>query len=153
MENPRLIHERHIYPCNVTGAKFGLAASLRLFFESHNGRVVLNQQGPQHMWFQQDGATSRTTCPTMQILRDAFPNRKMTKFDDIDWSLRLPDLTASDFHLCRYLKERICGNKKTNNIRQEINQITQKVCQDVMKKATERVRIYTAYRGDIMFHN
>ncbi|KOC58652.1 hypothetical protein WH47_05397, partial [Habropoda laboriosa] len=81
---------------------------------------------------------------------------------DIDWPRRSPDLTAPDFFLWGYLKEQVHANKPTtieqlkDNIRQEIQEITQETCENVMKNVVEIARFCKAARGshlaDVIFH-
>lgn len=37
------------------------------------------------MWFQQDGATCRTTRETIQLLRESFPSRVIFRFGEQNW--------------------------------------------------------------------
>lgn len=48
-------------------------------------------------WFQQDGATSHTAAIAMQAVRGLFPGKLISKFGDINWPPRSPDLTPMDF--------------------------------------------------------
>ena len=57
--------------------------------------------------FQQDGVTAYTTRQTMNILREMFPGRIISRFGDIAWPARSPDLTAPDFFLWGYLKGKV----------------------------------------------
>lgn len=52
-----------------------------------------------HTWFQQNGATPHTSRETMAILRDFFPNKLISRFGDIPWPPRSPDITPMDFFL------------------------------------------------------
>lgn len=182
LENPRLIHERPLHPRRVTVWCAIWAGGIigPFFFEDDAGSAVtvtaeryramlenfflpeVNRQGLQQMWFQQDGATAHTARATMEILHDAFPGRVMSNRGDIDWPPRSPDLTAPDFFLWGYLKDRVYTHRPTTiqelkvNIHQEIEQITQEVCQHVMQNVIARARICAASRGghlaDIIFH-
>jgi hypothetical protein len=181
-DNPQLIHQRPLHPRRVTVWCAIWAGGIigPYFFEDARGNAVtvngdryrdmlenflvpeLDQLGLQHMWFQQDGATSHTARATIQILREIFPGRIMSKSGDIDWPPRSPDLTAPDFFLWGYLKGKVYTNKPNtipilkNNIQNEIADITPEVCENVMKNMAERVRICFAARGghltDIIFH-
>lgn len=51
-------------------------------------------------WFQQDGATCHTGRTTMDQLRELFPQKLISRFGDITWPPRSPDLTPMDFFLC-----------------------------------------------------
>ena len=69
----------------------------------------------QEVWFQQDEATVHTVRATMDLL--IFGVRIIPKIPEFVWPLRSPDLTAPDFFLWGYLKERVYVNKPKNNSR------------------------------------
>ena len=84
-----------------------------------------------NLWFQQDGATPHTARETIAILRAAFPGRLISRFDDVPWPPRSPDLTPPDFFLWGgYLKGKVYINMPNtlhelkNKIIEEINRIT-----------------------------
>ena len=52
----------------------------------------------QNLWLQQDEATPHTARKTMAILRAAFPCL-ISRFGDVPWPPRSPDLTPPDFFL------------------------------------------------------
>lgn len=64
-------------------------------------------------FFQQDGATCHTTRDNMSILRTRFPGQLISRFGDIEWPARSPDLSPLDFFLWGYLKERVYRGKPT----------------------------------------
>ena len=74
----------------------------------------LERQNVHHTWFQQDGATAHTARETMTLLKDCFPNRLISRFGDIPWPPRSPDLTPCDFFLWGYLKSRVYVSNPTN---------------------------------------
>ena len=49
------------------------------------------------VYFQQVGATSQTARDSMATLRTVFEGRQISRFGDIPWPPRSPDLTACDF--------------------------------------------------------
>ena len=51
------------------------------------------------MWFQQDGATCRTARETIELLREKFPSRIISRNGDQNWPTRSCDLTPCDFFL------------------------------------------------------
>ena len=55
-------------------------------------------------WFQQDGTTSHTARQSMADVRELFGNRVISRFGDIPWPPRSPDLSVCDFFLWGYLK-------------------------------------------------
>ena len=58
-------------------------------------------------WFQQDGATSHTARQSMAAVRELFGNRVISRFSDIPWPPRSPDLSVCDFFLWGYFKNRV----------------------------------------------
>ena len=51
----------------------------------------------QNVYFQQDGATPHTARLSMDVVRRMFPGRVFSRFRDIPWPPRSPDLTTCDF--------------------------------------------------------
>lgn len=181
-ENPRILHERPLHPLRVT-VWCGICAEKVIgpyFFEDTTGNAVtvtgeryrsmiqeflvpeVEALDQQHMWFQQDGATAHTANVTMEILREIFPGRLISRFGDLAWPPRSPDLTPSDFFLWGHLKERVYINKpKTlqqlkENIQEEIGNLSPEVLKKVMENAIERTRICSNSEGghltDVIFH-
>lgn len=80
----------------------------------------------RQMWFQQDGATAHTATASMLVVRGMFPQHVISRFGDIPWPSRSPDLTVCDYFLWGYLKSKVYINKPRNiqelkdSIRQEI---------------------------------
>ena len=64
-----------------------------------------------HLWFQQDGATSHTARESMNVLRRLFPNHLISRFGDIAWPPRSPDLSTCDFFLWGNLKPLVYQDK------------------------------------------
>jgi hypothetical protein len=58
-------------------------------------------------WLQQDGATSHTARQSIAAVRQLFGNRVVSRFSDIPWPPRSPDLSVCDFFLWGYLKNRV----------------------------------------------
>ena len=104
----------------LCGAEYQLHVFMEpYFFENDNATVTvtgeryrsmiteflipeLERQNVHHTWFQQDGATAHTARETMTLLKDCFPNRLISRFGDIPWPPRSPDLTPCDFFLWGY---------------------------------------------------
>jgi len=51
------------------------------------------------LWFQQHGATAHTAVISIAAFRRLFPQRVISRFGDVPWPSRSPDLTAPDFFL------------------------------------------------------
>src|SRR5215469_12205854 len=63
------------------------------------------------MWFQQDGDTCHTANETKALLRDKFNGLVISHGGDVNWPLRLCDLTPLNFFLWGYLKETVYVTK------------------------------------------
>ncbi|GFU17829.1 uncharacterized protein TNCV_3335501 [Trichonephila clavipes] len=45
----------------------------------------LNNHAVQELWFQQDGATCHTARATIDLLKDAFGDRLISRFGPVNW--------------------------------------------------------------------
>lgn len=166
-ENPRVTHEEPLHPLKVTVwcAVFAGGVIGPFFFEDVAGQTVtvngeryraminefflpqLDELGLENMWFQQDGATAHTARATTDMLKDAFPGRLISRFGDLHWPARSPDLTAPDFFLWGFLKSRVYVNKPQtlaalkDNIRQECEDLSPEVLAKVMENALKRAQM------------
>nr|CAH7733486.1 unnamed protein product [Callosobruchus chinensis] len=129
-KNPRSIHQHPLHPvkCTVWCAVTSQRIIGPYFFETDDGNAVtvtgeryremiqtfLIQaiRNEPELWFQQDGATPHTAGATM--LRQVFGDRLISKRAHIAYPPRSPDLTARDFYLWGYLKEKVYRNKPQN---------------------------------------
>ncbi|GFU18167.1 uncharacterized protein TNCV_2033261 [Trichonephila clavipes] len=59
----------------------------------------LNNPDVQELWFQQDGATCHTARATIDLLKDAFGDRLISRFGPVNWPPRSCDLTPLDYFL------------------------------------------------------
>ena len=116
----------------------------------------------EKIWFQQDGATPHTARETMDVLKEMFPHRIISRFGDVPWPPRSPDLSALDFFLWGYLKEKVY-NDNPNTLQeikliiiQEISRITPEVLRKVMDNVIERVHSclnnFGRHLKDVIFH-
>lgn len=138
----------------VNGERYG--AMLREYFipEADNMDLV-------NPFFQQDGATCHTTRVNMTILRERFPRQVISRFGDVEWPARSPDLSPLDFFLWGYLKGRVYRENPTTldqlkeAIRTEIRLISSEMTAEVMKNMRKRVDFCIASNGrhlkDIIF--
>ncbi|KOC62997.1 hypothetical protein WH47_02446, partial [Habropoda laboriosa] len=114
------------------------------------------------MWFQQDGATAHTARATMEILRGIFGERLISRNSGFNWPSRSPDLTAPDFLLWGYLKDKVYLNKPRTieqlkeNIRAEIRELMPDTLTKVMANVLKRAQLYDTKNGghlcNIVFH-
>jgi len=91
-----------------------------------------------NVWLRQDGATAHAANESMTIVRNMFPGHLISRFGNVPWPPRSPDLSTCDFFLWGYLKLRVYTHKlRTLNdlkeaIRQEIRLIDRQLLARVM---------------------
>ena len=114
--NPHELHQRHTYEPKVTVwcGVWSRGASGPYLFEDEDGKTItvtsqrytetisefLSPNFPPNndtLWFQQDGATAHRAVISIAALRRLFPQRVISRFGDVPWPPRSPDLTAPDF--------------------------------------------------------
>ncbi|GFW27635.1 transposable element Tc3 transposase [Trichonephila clavipes] len=59
----------------------------------------LNNPDVQEVWFQQDGAACHTARATIDLLKDTFGDRRISRFGHVNWPPRSCDLTQVDYIL------------------------------------------------------
>ncbi|GFT85993.1 DUF4817 domain-containing protein [Trichonephila clavipes] len=59
----------------------------------------LNNHDVQELWFQQDGATCHTARAIIDLLKDTFGDRLISRFGPVNWPPRSCDLTPLDYFL------------------------------------------------------
>lgn len=99
----------------------------------------------KRIWFQQDGATAHTADDSMRVLKRMFPHHVISRFGDVNWPARSPDLSACDFFLWGYLKSKVYVHKPRDlndlkeAIRAEISAISEETVAKVMENFEERL--------------
>ncbi|GFU88222.1 uncharacterized protein TNCV_846151 [Trichonephila clavipes] len=71
----------------------------------------LNNHDVQELWFQQDGATCHTARATIDLLKDTFGDRLISRFGPVNWPSRSCDLTPLDYFLWGYVKSLVYADK------------------------------------------
>ncbi|GFV98687.1 uncharacterized protein TNCV_1453731 [Trichonephila clavipes] len=71
----------------------------------------LNNHDVQELWFQQDGATYHTARATIDLLKDTFGDRLISRFGLVNWPPRSCDLTLLDYFLWGYFKSLVYADK------------------------------------------
>ncbi|GFX75110.1 uncharacterized protein TNCV_3170371 [Trichonephila clavipes] len=71
----------------------------------------LNNHDVQELWFQQDGATCHTARATIDLLKDTFSDRLISRFGPVNWPPRSCDLTPLDYFLWGYVKSLVYADK------------------------------------------
>ncbi|GFW26243.1 uncharacterized protein TNCV_4422901 [Trichonephila clavipes] len=126
----KLIHKcmskhRYIQKNLLFGALYGLVES---FFKNDGHNVTvngdryramittfyileLNNHDVQELWFQQDGATCHTARATIDLLKDTFDDRLISRFGPVIWPSRSCDLTPIDYFMWGYVKSLVYTDK------------------------------------------
>ncbi|GFV41007.1 uncharacterized protein TNCV_2665981 [Trichonephila clavipes] len=116
----------------------------------------LNSHDVQELWFQQDGATCHTARATIDLLKDTFGDRLISRFGSVNWPPRSCDLTPLDYFLWGYVKSLVYADKPQtldhleDNIRRVIADIRPQRLEKVIENWTSRLDYIRASRGSHM---
>ncbi|GFV77008.1 uncharacterized protein TNCV_690781 [Trichonephila clavipes] len=106
------------------------------------------------LWFQQDGATCHTARATIDLLKDTFGDRLISRF--VNWPPRSCDLTPLDYFLWGYVKSLVYADKPQtlghleDNIRRVIADIRPQMLEKVIENWTSRLDYIRTSRGSLM---
>ncbi|GFX92195.1 uncharacterized protein TNCV_1741151 [Trichonephila clavipes] len=67
-------------------------------------RNLTQNHDVQELWFQQDSATCHTARATIDLLKDTFGDRLISRFGPVNWPPGSCDLTPLDYFLWGYVK-------------------------------------------------
>ncbi|GFW67568.1 heat shock 70kDa protein 8 [Trichonephila clavipes] len=115
-----------------------------------------NFQPQKELWFQQDGATCHTARATIDLLKDTFGDRLISRFGPVNWPPRSCDLTPLDYFLWGYVKSLVYADKPQtldhleDNIRRVIADIRPQMLEKVIENWTSRLDYIRASRGSPM---
>lgn len=141
--SPHVIHEVKLHPQRVT---VWCAVSSKciigpFFFENAGKTTTVNAERyldmiktfaipnmrkkrffTKNTWFQQDGASPHIEKSVMNLLKQTFAERLISRNAPFLWPPRSPDLTPPDFYLWGYLKSVVYQNnpQNLNDLKQEI---------------------------------
>ncbi|GFX17337.1 putative LOC100569746 [Trichonephila clavipes] len=116
----------------------------------------LNNHDVQELWFQQDGAACHTARVTIDLLKDTFGDRLISRFGPVNWPPRYCDLTPLDYFLWGYVKSLVCADKPQtldhleDYIRLVIADIRPQMLEKVIENWTSRLDYIRASRGSHM---
>ncbi|GFV34277.1 hypothetical protein TNCV_991981 [Trichonephila clavipes] len=116
----------------------------------------LNNHDVQELGFQQDGATCHTARATIDLLKDTFGDRLISRFGPVNWPPRSCDLTPLDYFLWGYVKSLVYADKPQtldhleDNIRRVIADIRPQMLEKVIENWTSRLDYIRASRGSPM---
>lgn len=108
------------------------------------------------MWFQQDGATCHTAGATIDLLKETFDEKIISRNGPINWPPRSCDLTPLDYFLWGYVKSLVYVDKPQTidhleiNIRRVIGEIRPQMLRKVVENWCSRLRLLRASRGGHM---
>lgn len=117
---------------------------------------------PKALHFQQDGATAHTARNSMDVVRGMF-GTVISRFGDIAWPARSPDLAVPDFFLWGFLKDRVF-RRSTMTI-QELKQaivdevaaidedLRRRVYGNFRKRLQECIDLNGGHLSDVIFKN
>ncbi|GFV18120.1 uncharacterized protein TNCV_169241 [Trichonephila clavipes] len=169
--NPQVYVETPLHPEKMTGALYGLVESFFKNDEGHNVIVngdryramitnffipELNNHDVQELWFQQDGATCHTARATIDLLKDTFGDRLISRFGPVNWPPKSCDLTLLDYFLWGYVKSLVYADKPQTrdhlegNIRRVIADIRPQMLEKVIENWTSTLDYIRASRGSPM---
>ncbi|GFY00332.1 putative LOC100569746 [Trichonephila clavipes] len=116
----------------------------------------LNNHDVQDLWFQQGGATCHTARATIDLLKDTFGDRLISRFGPVNWPPRSCDLTPLDYFLWGYVKSLVYADKPQtldhleDNIRRVIADIGPQMLEKVIENWTSILDYIRASRGSSM---
>ncbi|GFV83347.1 transposable element Tc3 transposase [Trichonephila clavipes] len=116
----------------------------------------LNNQDVQALWFQQDDATCHTARATIDLLKDMFGDRLISRFRPVNWPPRSCDLTPLDYFLWGYVKSLVYADKPQtlyhleDNIRRVIADMRPQMLEKVIENWTPRLDYIRASHGSPM---
>ncbi|GFX13618.1 uncharacterized protein TNCV_1921311 [Trichonephila clavipes] len=123
------------------------------FFKNDEGHnVTVNGE----LWFQQDGTACHTARATIDLLKDTFGDRLISRFGPVNWPPRSCDLTLLDYFLWGYVKSLVYADKPQtldhleDNIRRVIADIRPQMLEKVIENWTSRLDYIRASRGSHM---
>ncbi|GFX30396.1 putative LOC100569746 [Trichonephila clavipes] len=141
--NTQVYVETPLHLLKLTGALYGLVESL-------------NNHDVQELWFQQDSATCHTARATIDLLKDTFGDRLISRFGPVNWPPRSCDLTPLDYFLWGYVKSLVYADKPQtldhleDTIRRVIADIRPQMLEKVIENWTSRLDYIRASRGSPM---
>ncbi|GFX76475.1 putative transposase [Trichonephila clavipes] len=136
---------------NVTVNGDRYSAMITNFFNSE-----LNNHDVQELWFQQDGVTCHTARATIDLLKDTFGGRLISRLGPVNWPPRSWDLTPLDYFLWRYAKSLFYADMPQtfdhleDNIRRVITNIWTQMLEKVIENWTSRLDYIRASCGSHM---
>ncbi|GFW91711.1 uncharacterized protein TNCV_4501301 [Trichonephila clavipes] len=156
----RRIAARPKPPATVRDLKIALLEEWNSIPQSLIDNLIASMANSNHdvqeLWFQQDGATCHTARATIDLLKDTFGDRLISRFGPVNWPPRSCDLTQLDYFLWGYVKSLVYADKPQtldhleDNIRRVIADIRPQMLEKVIENWTSRLDYIRASRGSPM---
>ncbi|GFT34678.1 uncharacterized protein TNCV_1536141 [Trichonephila clavipes] len=148
----KLIVPKAVFSSLIAGAAAGAVAKTTI---APLDRTKINFQSKE-LWFQQDGATCHTARATIDLLKDTFGDRLISRFGPVNWPPRSCDLTPLVYFLLGYVKSLVYADKPQtldhleDNIRRVIADIRPQMLEKVIENWTFRLDYIRASHGSHM---
>ncbi|GFS90895.1 uncharacterized protein TNCV_3027491 [Trichonephila clavipes] len=99
----------------------------------------LNNHDVQELWFQQDGATCHTARATIDLLKDTFGDRLISRFGPVNWPPRSCDLTPVEYFLWGYVKSLVYADmpQTLNHLEDNIRRVIADIRPQMLEKVIE----------------
>ncbi|GFU06261.1 transposable element Tcb2 transposase [Trichonephila clavipes] len=99
----------------------------------------LNNHDVRELWFQQDGATCHTARATIDLLKDTFGDRLISRFGPVNWPPTPLDLTPLDYLLWGYVKSLVYVDKPQtlDHLEDNIRRVIADIRPQTLKKVIE----------------
>ncbi|GFW85752.1 putative transposable element [Trichonephila clavipes] len=116
----------------------------------------LSNHDVQELWFQPDGATCHTARAIIDLLKDRFGDRLISRFGPVNWPPRSCDLTPLDYFLWGNVKSLVYADKPQtldsleDNIRLVIADVRPQMLGKAIENWTSRLDYIQASRGSPM---
>ncbi|GFV21919.1 uncharacterized protein TNCV_4526061 [Trichonephila clavipes] len=136
---------------NKQNCRIGSEANPQVYVET-----PLHPEKLTELWFQQDGTTCHTARATIDLLKDTFGDRLISRFGPVNWPPRSCDLTPLDYFLWGYVKSLVYADKPQtldhleDNIRRVIADIRPQMLEKVIENWMSRLDYIRASRGSPM---
>ncbi|GFX55219.1 uncharacterized protein TNCV_1156761 [Trichonephila clavipes] len=101
----------------------------------------LNNHDVQELWFQQDGATCPTARATIDLLKDTFGDRLISRFGPVNWPPRCCDLTPLDYFLWGYVKSLVYADKPQtlDHLEDNIRRVIADIRPQMLEKKSSKI--------------
>ncbi|GFU66037.1 uncharacterized protein TNCV_3270731 [Trichonephila clavipes] len=143
--NPQVYVETPLHPEKLTVFKNDEGHNVTVNGDRYRAMITnvfipeLNNHDVQELWFQQDGATCHTARARIDLLKDTFGDRLISRFGPVNWPPRTCDLTPLDYFLWGYVKSLVYADKPQtldhleDNIRRVIADIRPQMLEKVIE--------------------